>query len=66
MKKLRYDKLLDVLKTIGAKYFSFDYPMIYENEACKLLTDTENGGCFGFMADDRANFYKMYYYLHTS
>lgn len=60
MRELRYDKLIDVIKTIGAKYFGFDYPIENEELAEKLLTDIENGGTFGFLADDRANFCEMY------
>ena len=60
MKKLRYDKLLDVVKTIGAKYFSYDYSVGCDNLDEKLLTDAENGGAFGFMADDRKEFYNIY------
>lgn len=60
MKELRYDKLIDIIKTIGAKYFRFDYPIKHKELAEKLLTDIENGGTFGFLADDRANFSELY------
>ena len=60
MKKLRYDKLIDVIKTVGAVYFGYDYPAKYPDLAEKLLTDAENGGAFGFKADDRANFHRIY------
>lgn len=60
LKRLSYDKLIDVIKSIGGKYFGFDYPVLYPELAEELLTDMENGGAFGYMADDRTNFYAMY------
>ncbi len=57
---LKYDKLIDVVKTIGAKYFGFDYEIKHGDLAEKILTDSEKGGIFGFEADDRANFYEQY------
>ena len=60
MDKLKYSKLLDVIKSIGTVYFGYDYPLCDKSLMKKLLTDTQNGGTFGFLADDRANFYKMY------
>ncbi len=60
LKELKYDKLIDVIKSIGAVYFGYDYPVCDKALMDKLLTDTENGGTFGYMADDRANFYDMY------
>lgn len=60
LKELSYDKLMDVLKSIGAVYFGFDYPVCDRALMEELLTDMENGGVFGYMADDRTNFYSMY------
>ncbi len=60
MEELSYDKLLDVIKTIGAKYFGFDYEAKYEKEADKLLEDSEKGGIFGFETDARRGFSKAY------
>ena len=60
MKELSYDKLLDVIKTIGAKYFGFDYEAMYEIEADRLLEDSEKGGIFGFSTDARRGFSKAY------
>ena len=57
---LSYDKLIDVIKSIGGKYFGFDYPVVYPELMEELLTDMEKGGTFGYMADDRTNFYSMY------
>lgn len=60
LKELSYDKLIDVIKSIGGKYFGFDYPVVYPELMEELLTDMEKGGTFGYMADDRTNFYSMY------
>lgn len=60
LKELSYDKLIDVVKSIGGKYFGFDYPVLYPELMEELLTDMEKGGTFGYLADDRANFYSMY------
>ena len=60
LKQLRYDKLVDVIKTIGAKYWDFDYPIKYEALADEILTDSEAGGIFGFDTDMRAGFYNEY------
>lgn len=60
MKELSYDKLLDVIKTVGVKYFGFGYEAKYEKEADRLLEDSEKGGIFGFSTDARRGFSKAY------
>lgn len=60
MEKLNYKKLIDVVKSIGAKYFGFDYPICHEDLMEKLLTDMENGGTFGYLADGHQIFYSLY------
>lgn len=60
LKELKYDKLIDVVKTIGAKYFGFDYEIKEEALAKKILTDTEEGGIFGHQTDTRKMFYDAY------
>jgi len=60
LKQLRYEKLIQVVKTIGAKYWGFDYPVVEEEMAEKILTDSEDGGIFGFSAENRGNFYDVY------
>lgn len=60
MADLHYYKLIEVIKSIGAVYFGFDYPVCHKDLMEKLLTDIENGGAFGYSADDRDNFYNMY------
>lgn len=60
LKELRYDKLIDVIKTIGAKYWGFDYPLKYEEQAEEILTDSEAGGIFGYDTNEREGFYKLY------
>ena len=66
LEKLRYNKLIDVVKSIGAKYFGFDYKIEHEDLMNKILTDTEEGGIFGFSSDNRQNFYKKYCDNRTS
>ena len=60
LKELKYDKLIDVVKTVGAKYFGFNYEIKYESLADEILSDSEKGGIFGHEADDRKNFYDAY------
>lgn len=60
MTKLNYDKLIDVIKSIGAKYCGFDYEIKYESLCDMVLTDSENGGIFGKCADNRRGFYDAY------
>ena len=59
IKELKYDKLVETIKTIGGKYFGLDFEVTEEALAEKLLDDTEYGGIFGFEADDRGQFYKI-------
>ena len=59
-KDLRYHKFLEVIKSIGAIYFGFDYPICHRELVDKVLTDMENGGSFGYEADDRVDFFKIY------
>ena len=59
-KELRYDKFIEVAKSIGAIYFGYDYPVCHKELIDKVLTDMENGGSFGYEADDRVDFFKIY------
>lgn len=60
LKELRYDKLIEVVKSIGAKYFGFDYEIKDEALVEKLLTDTEVGGVFGKNTNTRKRFHSAY------
>jgi len=60
LKVLNYDKLIDAIKTIGAKYFGFNYEVKYVELAEQILNDTEIGGIFGNSTDGRKNFYLSY------
>lgn len=60
LRELRYDKLIDVVKTIGAKYWGFDYPIKYEELAEKILTDSESVGIFGHDENLKDEFYSEY------
>lgn len=60
LKELRYEKLIKVVMSIGAKYFGFDYEITDEPLMFRILDDTEKGGIFGFSAHDRKDFYNEY------
>lgn len=60
MKKLKYDTLLDTVKSIGAMYFGFNYEVKNQSLAEKVLSDTEEGGIFGFSAGNRETFLEEY------
>lgn len=60
LKELKYDKLIDAVKSVGAKYFGFDFEIKNEELMRKILEDTEKGGIFGFSTDTRNGFYKSY------
>lgn len=66
LKQLHYDKLVEVIKTIGSKYWGFDYPQTQLDLADKILSDSENGGIFGFDAKDRTGFYNEYCKLRSA
>jgi len=60
LKQLRYEKLIKVVMSIGAKYFGFDYEILEEELMLEILNDTEKGGIFGFSSEDRGGFYNSY------
>lgn len=60
LKELKYDKLIDVVKSVGGKYFGFNYEVKDEELMNKILTDTEEGGIFGFSAENRGGFLTEY------
>ena len=62
LKELKYDKLIDVVKTIGGNYLGFSYQGTRELGvlADQLLSDSEDGGIFGFRNDSENNLYQMY------
>lgn len=66
LKQLRYEKLIKVVMSIGAKYFGLDYDIVEENLMSEILNDTEKGGVFGFSANDRSGFYSSYCKKRTS
>lgn len=55
--KLKYDKLIEVVKSVGGKYFGFDYKIKNEELMEGILTDTEVGGIFGHESNERKGFY---------
>ena len=60
LKELRYDKLVDVIKSIGAKYFGLNYPICSKDIMDRVLLDMKNGGVFGFGTNTRSDFYDKY------
>lgn len=66
LKDLKYDKLIDVVKSIGAKYWGFDYKIVDEELCEELLTDCESGGIFGGLTTDRNGFYNEYCMLREN
>lgn len=60
LKELRYEKLIKIVMSIGAKYFGFNYEITDEQLMQKILDDTEKGGIFGFSALERKGFYSEY------
>ena len=60
MKKLRYDTLIETVKSIGEKYWGIEFGQktsISEDLQNELLTDIENGGVFG--NDERHKAYSI-------
>lgn len=63
MKKLRYDVLIDVAKTVGVKYWGFSFERYNEAEEEvieQFLTDMEKGGVFGGNDSKRAETYARF------
>lgn len=60
LRQLRYEKLIKVVLSIGAKYFGFNYEVVEEDLMLEVLDDTEQGGIFGFSSTDRNGFYNSY------
>lgn len=65
LKQLGYDTLIESIKTIGAKYWGFNYPQTQPELAERILDDSEAGGIFGFDAKDRTGFYNEYCKLRS-
>ena len=60
--ELKYDKLIEVVKCIGADYLGFSYPELEEYSALadRLLSDSEEGGIFGMRNQYQNNLYQTY------
>ena len=52
LNQLSYKKLIDTVKTIGAKYFGFDFEITNTELMDKILYDTCTGGIFGHERND--------------
>ena len=60
LKELKYYKLIDTVKSIGAKYWGMDFKLVDQRLMEDLLNDTEKGGIFGYATDERKGFYNDY------
>ena len=66
MQELKYDKLIETVKTIGGKYFGLDFEVSDESLIKRLLDDTECGGIFGNSDYERQVFFKSFYKVRTN
>lgn len=60
LRELKYERLIRVIMSIGAEYFGFAYEKTDPELMQQILDDTEQGGIFGYSANDRQNFYQAY------
>ena len=60
MKELKYDKLIEAVKTIGAKYFGMDFDISEEKLADDILNDCEAVGLFGSVKEKKSNVYEYF------
>ena len=60
LQTLGYEKLIDVVKAVGAFYWGMDFPK-GQGELCeKLLTDSEEYGLFGHNSSGKNGFFSVY------
>jgi len=55
LKELKYDKLIDAVKSIGTKYFGMDFKVGSKELVSVLLEDCEKCGLFGSSSDHSTN-----------
>ncbi|MBQ4528064.1 MAG: nucleotidyltransferase family protein [Clostridia bacterium] len=58
--ELRYEKLIDAVRSIGALYFGLDFEITEKELANKLLEDCESVGLFGVNSKGSASVYNDY------
>lgn len=63
MSELKYDKLIEIVKAVGTKYWGMDFHnavLIDESLVDLFLTDIENGGIFGASEEGRFSAYNIF------
>lgn len=61
LKELKYDKLIDAVKSIGAKYFGMDFEVNSQDIIDVLLEDCEKCGLFGSCSEHSTNVNNAFY-----
>lgn len=60
LKELKYDKLIEAVKSIGAKYFGMDFEITEPKLMDELIDDCESSGLFGMNSKGKSNIYYDY------
>lgn len=60
MQALGYEKLIDVVKAVGAMYWGMDFPKEHRKLCEELLTDSEEYGLFGHNSGGKNGFFTVY------
>lgn len=60
LKELRYDRLINAVRSIGSKYFGMDFELCDEKYMNAVLDDCEKCGLFAQAADEGVYFYRQY------
>ena len=69
MKELRYHRLIDVAKSVGAIYWGIDFEgftPLEKSVVDEFLTDVEDGGVFGYDNSNRGYAYRIFSERRTS
>lgn len=66
LKELRYYKLIEAVKSVGDKYFGFDFKAKENDLTDMLLDDNEIGGLFGHTRDTKTDFAEQLYKRRSS
>ena len=61
LKELKYDKLIDAVQSIGAKYFGMDFEVNSQDIIDVLLEDCEKCGLFGSCSEHSTNVNNAFY-----
>ena len=59
MQALGYEKLIDVVKAVGAMYWGMDFPKEHRKLCEELLTDRRNTGCSGIIQAEKTGFLRF-------